>query len=133
MQEQDVELVHCGKRNEIVSDEGIVYKDVLPNKKSYGDLRTRVLYMFPCVSTMILVKKTALEEVGVFDENLKFWQDYELLIRLAQRITFGCVEEPLILYRKDKKDSNRLTNKYFEWKKAVQYIRKKHSLLYGLF
>ena len=41
------------------------------------------------------------------------------------------MNEPLSVYRVDCKDSQRLTNKYFEWKKAVRYIRDKHAGLYG--
>ena len=68
--------------------------------------------------------------IGLFDENLHFWQEYELTIRLAQRKPFYFVNEPLSVYRVDCKDSQRLTNKYYEWKKAVKYIHKKHAILY---
>ena len=34
------------------------------------------------------------------------------------------------MYRVDVGDSARLTNKYFEWKKAVKYIHEKHKALY---
>lgn len=89
------------------------------------------MYMIPCTTTNMLVKKNAIEEIGLFDENLKFWQEYELSIRLAQRKPFGCVCEPLSWYRIDRNDKNRLTNKYYEWKKTVIYIRKKHQFLYN--
>lgn len=128
---QDVELVHCGKRDEIVLDDRIDFINVIPKVNQWGDMSKSILYRFSCTSTTMLIKKKALEEIGLFDENLKYWQDYELLIRLAQRKPFGCVEESLILYRIDKKDTNRLTHKYFEWKTSVRYIRKKHRNLYS--
>jgi len=75
--------------------------------------------------------KPLLYDVGLFDENLSFWQEYELSIRLAQKTPFYCLNEPLTVYRVDTKDKARLTNQYTEWKKAVAYIRQKHDNLYA--
>ena len=49
----------------------------------------------------------------MFDENIRFWQEYELSIRLAQRKPFVYVNEPLSIYRVDRNDTQRLTNKIF--------------------
>ena len=77
-----------------------------------------------------MVRKESLYLAGLFDENLKFWQEYELSIRLAQIGKFYFVDAPLIRYRINIYDTNRLTNKYHEWKKAVAYVRSKHKNLY---
>ena len=50
-----------------------------------------------------------------------------MLIRLAQIAEFDYVNEPLIVYRLNKNDVNRLSNKFFEWKKSVAYIKEKHQ------
>lgn len=124
------ELVYCGRRMEYVSSIGVEYRDVSP----YGDLiekmQKRILYTICTTTSCIMVMRNALLEVGNFDEDLRFWQEYELTIRLAQRQPFCHVNEPLTVYRVDKRDSNRLTNKYDAWKKAVKQIYAKHSALF---
>jgi hypothetical protein len=41
------------------------------------------------------------------------------------------IEEPVLVYRIDKNDKGRLTNKFYEWKKAAKYVFRKHKHLYG--
>lgn len=129
--QKDCELVYCGRRIEKVGKSGISYKDRLPNPINMGDMKKRILSTICTITTCILVKRQALLDVGLFDENLRFWQEYELTIRLAQRKPFYFVNEPLVVYRVDVNDRHRLTNKYYEWRDAVKYIHKKHALLYA--
>lgn len=132
IERMDCELVHCGKRREIVKSVGIEYRDTLPNPRHWGDMHKKILQTIcTTTTTNILAKRQALIDVGMFDENLRFWQEYELTIRLAQRKPFYFVNEPLSVYRVDTRDSHRLTNKYYEWKKAVRYIHQKHAALYS--
>lgn len=130
IESKDCELVHCGKRLEIVKGEKVKYRDLLPNPLEYGDMHKKILLTICTTTTNILAKRDALFEVGLFDENLRFWQEYELTIRLAQRKPFYFVNEVLSVYRIDTSDKHRLTNKYEEWKDAVKYIHKKHAALY---
>ena len=131
MESHDCELVHCGKTEEIITSKGISYREKLPEPDHYGDMSRNILLTIRAATTSnLLVKRQALLEVEMFDENMKFWQEYELLIRLAQRKPFYCVHESLTMYRVDVTDNARLTNKYFEWKKAVAYIHEKHRNLY---
>lgn len=130
MLNKDCELVHCGRTYEHVTKKGIRYEDKLPRPEHYGDMRKKILLTIATNTTDILAQRKALLDVGMFDENLRFWQEYELLIRLGQRKPFYCVMEPLSMYRVDVGDSARLTNKYFEWKKSVRYIHDKHKSLY---
>ena len=37
-------------------------------------------------------------DIGLFDENLRFWQEYEPTIRLAQRKPFYFVNEVLVAF-----------------------------------
>ncbi|BAY84900.1 putative glycosyl transferase [Calothrix parasitica NIES-267] len=46
-----------------------------------------------------LIRKTALEKVGGFDESLSAAEDKDMWLRLAIYQEFICVEEPQILYR----------------------------------
>lgn len=133
IEEKQCELVYCGRKFEYIRPDRIEYRDVLPNSALSGDISRKIFQTVCCTtSSTMLILKQALEEIGYFDENLRFWQDYELTIRLAQREPFFYVNENLCVYRVDQQDSNRLTNKYFEWKKAVKYIHQKHGSLYGM-
>lgn len=130
IESNDCELVFTGKRNEIVSVSSISYVDYLPTPQKCGNMKNRIFYTIPSSTSFLLIEKKALLDIGLFDEKLKFWQEYELMIRLAQRKPFLAVEEILGIYRVDIHDNNRLTNKYYEWKKAVKYIRCQHKQLY---
>ena len=126
----DCEIVHCGRRLEIVKSNKVLYKNKMPRKAHCGDMHERILFTICTTTSCIMCKRKALLEIGLFDENLRFWQEYELTIRLAQRKPFYYVNEPLTVYRIDAKDKGRLTNKYYAWKRAVAYVYDKHSVLY---
>lgn len=131
MEKMDCELVFCGRKIEELHVGGMSYIDVLPSKVNQGDMKKKILLSICTTTSAILCRKDALYDVGLFDENLKFWQEYELTIRLAQRKPFYFIDEPLVIYRVNPKDKNRLTNKFFEWMKAVDYIHEKHRVLYS--
>ena len=132
IESKNCELVHCGQRLEIIDKHNKFYlKDKLPRKSQGGDMSKRILFTISTTTSCMLCKKSALLEIGMFDESLKFWQEYELTIRLAQRAPFYYVDEPLTVYRIDTKDKGRLTNKFFDWKNAVQYVYNKHASMYN--
>ena len=131
MEEKQCELVYCPKTSEIITnDNDIIYVHASPNPALTGDMRRKILYNISTTTSCIFVKKNALLEVGMFDVNLKYWQEYELTIRLAQRTSFYYAWKDLVVYRVDTSDKNRLTNKFNEWQKSVRYIYTKHRNLY---
>lgn len=125
------EIVYCGKKIEFIEEKKVTYQDMLPCSEHCGDMNRKILLTICATTTGILAKRQALFDVGLFDEELKFWQEYELTIRLAQRQPFCFVNEPLYIYRVDRNDKIRLTNKYFEWKQTVKAIHAKHRDLYN--
>lgn len=128
------EMVYCGRTIERIGDNGepCEYFDKNPNPEFQGDMSKKILLTNCCCTTStILATRHILNEVGLFDETLGFWQEYELTIRLAQITLFSFVDEPLSVYRTDKHDTHRLTNKYFTWRSAVKYIHEKHRVLYA--
>jgi glycosyltransferase involved in cell wall biosynthesis len=50
-------------------------------------------------SSNILLRRSALEKIGFFDETLKNAQDTDLWLRLAQQYQFAVVPKPKVLYR----------------------------------
>ncbi len=131
IREKKAGVVYCGRRIEKITEMGADLSEVwLPNPQNQGDVHRRVLYEMICTSSTMMVKKELLFQAGLFDESLCFWQDYELCIRLAQITDFCFVNEPLCIYRVDRGDKQRLTNKYDGWKDTVKYINKIHCNLY---
>lgn len=72
-----------------------------------------------------MVRREILFEVGLFDENMKFWQEYDLCIRICQVTKIDYVKRYLATICDDHGDKHRLTNKLYEWMDTVKYQNKK--------
>jgi len=99
------------------------------NKLQEGDFSTKIFTTIPYVTSTLFIKTQLLKDIGLFDENLMFWQEYELLIRIAQKTKITAVKECLVLYRNYSTDKNRLTNNLEKWEKSIKIIEKKHKKL----
>ena len=53
---------------------------------------------FILTSSSIMIKKEVLDKIGLFDENLKFADDWDLWLRIAKKYRFDFVPEFLIKY-----------------------------------
>lgn len=60
-----------------------------------GDIHNALLWENFLDTPSLLVKKRCLEKVGLFDERLPRFQDWELCIRLSQICFFAFVDSPL--------------------------------------
>lgn len=72
----------------------------------------------------LLVRKEVFERVGIFDEDLPRFQDWELMIRISQEFDIGLVDEPLVLAHLSQ-DS--LTLKPSSRADALEHILAKHN------
>ena len=127
----EVGFVYCGTLSEINLDKtSRIPQEIKEDKYKDGDLSKEVLVHIICNTSVILVKKELLEKIHGFDEKLKFWQEYEMCIRLLQNTKAKLVRENLVIYRIFKGDKNRLSNKIEGWEEAVSYILDKHKQLY---
>lgn len=124
------DFVFCGRKLEEIKNNKTIYKDILPKHSLNGDMSKMILYTICTTTSCILLSRKTLITIGLFDEDLNFWQEYEMSIRMAQISHFCYVDEALTVYRVCKSDKARLTNKYFEWLEAVKYIHEKHQKLY---
>lgn len=130
--DDEVGFVYCGTIVEKNMDKSTrVPQEITHEKYEEGDLSKTVLVHIICNTSTILVKKEELEKIHGFDENLKFWQEYEMCIRLLQNTKAKLVRKNLVLYRIFEGDKNRLSNKIDGWEKAVAYILNKHKELYS--
>jgi glycosyltransferase involved in cell wall biosynthesis len=76
---------------------GKVCARMIPTRR--GDLYRELLKANPIGGTSsVLLKKTCLEKVGLFDENLPSFQDRDLWIRFSREFHFNYVQQPLLDY-----------------------------------
>ena len=92
-----------------------------------GDLSRAIFTDLHFTSSRLMIRRSLLEEAGLFDENLRAWQDYELMIRLCQRTRVGVVRENLVRYHISAADPARVSNQLPVWRDAVEYIHRKHA------
>lgn len=94
--------------------------------KIEGDIHESIFASIPYVTSTIMIRRQILEDIGGFDENLRYWQEYDLAIRCAQCTKIGFVNRQLCLYRIIHNDKKRLSNNIDGWESAVKHIDKKY-------
>ncbi len=77
-----------------------------------------------------MVRKDILDQIKGFDENLKYWQEYELVLRIIQVTNVGFVEMALSVANRER-NVKRLTSQFDDWNSAVNYINDKHKELFA--
>ena len=92
-----------------------------------GDIKKAVLYNNVTSTSTMLFDRNKLLEIGGFDEELDYWQDTELIMRIAQKYKVDCVNEPLTLYRENLNDKKRRSNNINGYQRAIEYINKKYG------
>ncbi len=95
--------------------------------KIEGDIHNKIFTSIPYLTSTLMIRKDILMEIGCFDEDIRYWQEYDLAIRYAQRTKTAFIHEPLCLYRIIYKDKSRLTNNLKGWEESVRYIDQKYS------
>ena len=90
---ESASVIHSGC-DKIKSDgTHVIYSDRLQ-----GNIYKRVLCAAAPMFQGLLVRKTALEEIGFLDERIVAYQEWDTAIRLAKRFPFGFVPEPTFIY-----------------------------------
>jgi len=75
----------------------------------------------------IMIDKTVLNHVGVFDETLPYTHDYDLWIRIIQKFDVHYISQPLLLYRVHK---NMGTKKHAAIiKKETKHVVNRHKAM----
>lgn len=124
---KDMKIIYCGC---ILDNEEDGKKTNIAATRT-GDMSREIFYSLICTTSQIMIDKEFLFEVGLFDESLRYWQEYELLIRVLQKTLIGAVPDCLVLYRVNTSDIKKLSNNVTGWEEAVEYIHKKHRKLYN--
>ncbi len=130
-EKSDIGMVYCGMDRQYIKH-NTVYKQTTSKNvgNKAGDLSREVLIHSITLASSIMVKKNVVEIAGNFDEDLKYWQDYEFCIRIMQYIKVGYIKDALVLYRVFEDDKKRLSNNIDGWEESVRYILNKHAALY---
>lgn len=91
-------VAYCSWRY-VTEDGKQVLGELRPQKNGHL-LEDLLLRRFHCVPGAATIRRTALEQVGLFDVNCPAAADTDLWVRLAYAgYTFAAVDEPLFLYR----------------------------------
>lgn len=53
----------------------------------------------PMYCSSLLMRRSCLERVGLFDESIRYGEDWDLVLRFAAEYQIGFVQEPLVLLR----------------------------------
>lgn len=87
-------MAYCGFF--IVDNRGNVLREVEPNQE--GDLTEGLLARETIIggSSTLMIRRSAVERVGGFDESFRRFQDLEFLLRLFRHYKIGVVSEPLV-------------------------------------
>lgn len=128
IEEKGCGMVYSGVTCEQYNGDDVQYKDIV--RGFDGDLSTIVLYSAFASTSCMMVNKELLNHIGMFDENLTAWQDYELVLRIAQETSIYFVREPLIYYRIVANDRICVSSNYSNWKQSYRYIYRKHKQLF---
>lgn len=76
--------------------------------------------MFPC----LLIKKSALEKIGLLDESIVSYQEWDTAIRLAKLFPFGFEPEPTFIY--DYRTQNAISRDSNRAGRGYEMIVRKH-------
>jgi glycosyltransferase involved in cell wall biosynthesis len=84
---------------------------------------------FVCSTSSTMIKKSVLDDVGDFDENFLFPEDWDLWIRISQKYRIDFVYEPLFKYYFHQRNVS-LTSEVHRKIQDYEYLCKKHSKYY---
>jgi glycosyltransferase involved in cell wall biosynthesis len=95
--------------------------------KADGNVWERMIESNMVACSAAVVRRSCFEAVGVFDADLRFAEDWDMWIRVADRYSFAVVKEPLVQYRlhansKSKKYATRLQDFHKIIEKAFQTV-----------
>lgn len=91
-----------------------------------GNMLQRLLQGNFITTQSLLVKSKVFKEIGFFDENMKRLQDWELILRIANRYEIGFLDMPLLVTHFSE---GSITSKPYLLPEAFLYIYKKHNQL----
>lgn len=112
--DDDIAVVYTGSRS--VDDDGNVVSRFKPRMR--GEVTTALFEGAQIGGfSLIMVRRSAIQEAGDLDERFPSWQDREWYVRLSLVGTFEYVDAPLVTHRSPEEQ----ISKNFERKRDVSY------------
>lgn len=113
--------------NIIYQDEAIKYKHIC---KRAGDFsRSILLSNIIGTTSTVMVRKSVIDNIGYFDEDLPALQDWDLWIRICQVALVGVVSIPMVNYY-NKMCTNQISSNTQKYERARIYINNKYHDLF---
>jgi len=82
--------------------------EIYPSECLQGDIFWELLEHNFIPMPSVLVRKSALLDVGGFNTGLTLIEDWEMWLRISERFMVAAVEEPVAIHRKANPDSNQM-------------------------
>lgn len=75
-----------------------------PSKPAIGNIRKRLLdgNIVAASDSGVMIKKECFDELGYFDENMMFGEDWDMWLRISQKYEFDYIEKSLVKIRRRK-------------------------------
>lgn len=102
-----------------VDENGIFFN---PKEQYYsGNIQSQLLEGWcPASTSLFCIRKECFEKVGLFDEKLKNFEEYDLWLRLSEVYKFCFCDKRLVI--KDETNHNQLTNDFSSRKIACEQL-----------
>jgi glycosyltransferase involved in cell wall biosynthesis len=78
-------------------------------KEFTGDCYLKLFWKHHVTPSTVLIRKACFDRAGLFDEGLRYVDDWDLWQRIAQHYPFAYLDEPLVIYRFHETNASRNT------------------------
>jgi len=75
------------------------------------ELKKILIKINPFIHASVMMRRSVLETIGLYDENWRFGQDYELYFRIARRFKIANISESLLKHRLNNGSITRTNNR----------------------
>jgi glycosyltransferase involved in cell wall biosynthesis len=134
---KNLALIYCDY--DVINSNGDIlfknYKAPLDDKRMRGSVFKTLLSRNQIASSGsgVLIKREVFETVGLFDENLKFGEDWDMWLRISERYEIDFVDKVLVHIRKHGQNMTSNPSKIFEkelgfYGKWISHIRGRHPV-----
>jgi glycosyltransferase involved in cell wall biosynthesis len=105
-----------------LSDNSMVSQSI-PTKRG-NILKDMLIANVVGTPSKVLIRRSCIEKVGLFDENLPYYVDYDYFLRFAKQFHFDYIPMPLVKYFLHNEN---LTKNASTILKALEYLKRKYS------
>lgn len=136
--EKQIEFLHINPNYSLVCTDFInkyIFKDKIYSYRSHvepaSDRKHYMVNGSVSITSTILVKRDAIIDAGMFDEELKAFQEVEMSYRIRLKHNIGFISEPLTIYNHYCNNNNSLaiSNSVDKYLESIKYVNKKYKFI----